>query len=53
MPLPVPERGENRQKFIQRCMSDDVMKKEFPEQKQRVAVCYSQWKIAKKRGKVE
>lgn len=52
MPLPVPEKNEDKQRFIQRCMSDDVIKQEFPDQKQRVAVCYSQWKIAEKRGKV-
>ena len=31
-------------------MSNSVMKKEYPEQKQRLAVCYSQWK---RRNKAE
>ena len=29
-------------------MSDEAVKKEFPNQKQRAAVCYSQYKQAKK-----
>ena len=32
-------------------MSSDSMRKEFPDQKQRAAVCYSKWKRAK--GAVE
>jgi len=45
MPTP-PKKGENRSAFISRCMSDDSMKKEFPDQKQRVAVCMSKWSKA-------
>lgn len=45
MPTP-PKKGENRSAFINRCMSDDSMKKEFPDQKQRVAVCMSKWSKA-------
>jgi hypothetical protein len=44
MPLPTPNKGEDKDKFISRCMSNGVMKKEFPEQEQRVAVCHSQWR---------
>lgn len=44
MPLPSPNRGESQDDFIGRCMSSDAMQDEFPEQKQRAAVCHSQWK---------
>jgi hypothetical protein len=42
MPLPKPKKGEKRQEFISKCMSDEAMKEEFPSQKQRVAVCLNQ-----------
>ena len=29
--------------FITRCMEDDTMKSEYPNQRQRVAVCAKQW----------
>tara|TARA_B100000700_G_C14302216_1_gene515374 strand:- start:76 stop:285 length:210 start_codon:yes stop_codon:yes gene_type:complete len=48
MPLPSPKGKQNEQSFVSSCMSDDGMKKEFPNQKQRAAVCYSQYKQAKK-----
>jgi len=44
MPIPTPSSNEDRQKFIGRCMSNEVMKKEFPDMKQRSAVCFSKWK---------
>lgn len=44
MPIPTPSGGEEQDAFIGRCMGNDVMKKEFPDQKQRSAVCYSQWR---------
>jgi hypothetical protein len=44
MPLIKPNKNENKQNFISRCMGDDSMNKEFPDQKQRAAVCYSQFK---------
>lgn len=31
--------SEDVNKFISRCMSDEEMKKEFPNEKQRFAVC--------------
>jgi hypothetical protein len=42
MPIPKRESGEEAQKFMGRCMTSDVMKGEYPDQKQRVAVCTSQ-----------
>ena len=47
MPLPNPKKDEKRDEFVSRCMSDDGMGKEFPKDKQRVAVCYSIYKKAK------
>lgn len=41
--LPKPS-GETEDEFISRCMGDSQMLKEFPDQEQRAAVCYSQWK---------
>jgi hypothetical protein len=47
MPLPVPNEGEKQQEFISKCMGSDVMNKEFPDQKQRAAVCYKQFRDQK------
>ena len=44
MPLPKPRKNEDKNKFIERCVTDEVMKKEFPDQTQRLAVCYSLWR---------
>jgi len=42
MPVPKREKDEEAQKFMGRCMTSDVMKTEYPEQKQRVAICMQQ-----------
>lgn len=42
MPLPKQKKGESDKDYINRCMSDDIMNKEFPENKQRAGVCYSE-----------
>ena len=47
MPIPSPKGPEEKNKFISRCMGDKVMKKEFPDNEQRVAVCLSKYKKAK------
>ena len=39
MPLPKPLKTEKQNEFIQRCMTDNVMVKEYPNKKQRLAVC--------------
>lgn len=44
MPLPKPEKNEKETDFMNRCMDDPVMKDEFPDVKQRNAVCNQQWK---------
>ena len=44
MPIPIPKSGENQAKFMARCVSGDIMKKEYPDQNKRTAICISQWK---------
>lgn len=39
MPIPKKRADESRKDFVKRCMDDDVMKKEYPESGQRLAVC--------------
>lgn len=46
--MPTPKDGQSQDDFISSCMSSESMMKEFPEQKQRQAVCFSQWKKGKK-----
>lgn len=44
MPLPKPKPGENRNDFIGRCVTDPVMQREFPQQDQRLVICYLQFR---------
>jgi hypothetical protein len=48
MPLPKPKNQEKRSEFVSRCIGDDQTAKDFPDQKQRIAICYTQWDTAKK-----
>ena len=41
MPIPSPNKDEDRKSFMSRCMSDNKMNEEYPDQKQRTAVCMS------------
>lgn len=41
MPIPTPKGDEKKSKFMSRCVADPVMRKEFPDIKQRIAVCLS------------
>ena len=41
MPLPSKNKDEDKNKFMGRCMSDPKTKEEYPDQKQRTAVCMS------------
>ena len=41
MPLPKPNSSESHDDFIERCMSATA--NEFPDEKQRFAVCETQW----------
>jgi len=51
VPIPKPKPNEDEEKFISRCMSNNTMKSEFPKHKQRLAICYSQFR--RKKEKVE
>jgi len=42
--MPSPSKGEQKTDFVARCVSSDEAKKTFPDVKQRLAFCYSQWK---------
>ena len=44
MPLPTPREGEVQNDFISRCMGNETMRAEYPDQEQRAAVCHSQWR---------
>lgn len=41
MPIPQPQKDEDRKSFMSRCMGDEKMNKEYPDSKQRTAVCMS------------
>ena len=47
MPIPNKKLNEDKDKFVQRCMSNETMKKEYPDSKQRVAVCLGQTRKSK------
>jgi len=47
MPIPSPNENEDKQKFVARCMSNETMKKEYPNSQQRVAICLGQTKKSK------
>ena len=50
--MPLPNfYNKKEQDYMQNCMSDPKMNSEFPEQKQRAAVCYNKWK--KSKGTIE
>jgi hypothetical protein len=53
MPIPKPNKNQDKQKFVSECMSDPVMKKEYPDTKQRVAICLGQTKKRSKSSLVE
>jgi hypothetical protein len=44
MPLPSKNPDENIKKFVQRCMKNDIMNKEYPDNAQRYAICINQTK---------
>lgn len=49
--LPTPGKGETRAAFVSRFMGDKDMVAEYPDQKQRAAVAYSQFKAKSRRKK--
>jgi hypothetical protein len=50
MPIPKPRSGEERKAFLSRCMGNKVMTREFPDNKQRYAVCNTSWRKKKMLG---
>jgi hypothetical protein len=42
MPIPEKKPDEDKNKYLSRCMSNDTMKKDYSDTKQRVAICLSQ-----------
>lgn len=44
MPLPKPKDDETQEQWIERCMSNEAMKEEFPDKDQRLAICYEKWR---------
>lgn len=42
MPMPSKRKDEEKDSFVSRCMSDETMKKDYPNEKQRVAICIQQ-----------
>ena len=48
MPIPKPSSKEKEDKYIGDCMGDNQMNKDFPNQKQRYAVCKTTFDRAKK-----
>jgi len=44
MPIPKPKDNETQKEFIQRCMADKTMVSEYPDEKQRYAICMTQLK---------
>lgn len=49
MPIPKPRKNETKNDFIGRCMGSDAMKRDFPDNKQRVAVCQTSWENKRKK----
>ena len=44
MPLPKRKPGEKKDEFITRCITDSKMMSEYPDKKQRAAICYQEAK---------
>jgi len=44
MPILNKNKDEDNDQFVSRCMSNEIMKKEYPDTKQRVAICLGQTK---------
>lgn len=40
MPLPKLKQNEDKEIFISRCMSNEIIKSDYPNNQQRIAVCF-------------
>ena len=49
MPIPKPTSKENQNDFVQRCMGTDIMKDDYQDDKQRLAVCISTYQNERKK----
>jgi hypothetical protein len=47
MPIATPTSNESETEFVRRCMADEKMLEEFPDNGQRFAVCQSSWDESK------
>ncbi len=47
MPLPKPKKNEEKDKWLDRCMGEQIMNDDYPDNKQRYAVCNSLWEQKK------
>lgn len=47
MPIPTPQQEEKDKDFLQRCMIDEKMLKEYPDKDQRYSICVEQIKGSK------
>lgn len=50
MPIPKPNAGEKQDAFISRCMGSDDLKRDFPDEKQRSAVCFKSFRESYESG---
>lgn len=50
MPIPKPNKNETQDNFVARCIDNSTMKKEYPDNEQRLAVCFSSWKDSKQKA---
>lgn len=50
MPLPTRQEGESRKPFMLRCMADPTMLSEYPDERQRFAVCLTQSDAKESKG---
>lgn len=46
--MPTPNATETRVEFVNRCMGDAEARRDFPDQGQRAAFCYSVWESSRK-----
>lgn len=51
MPLPSPDKDEKHDDWMDRCMANDIMNEEYPENDQRYAICQSIWEDDEKDDK--
>jgi hypothetical protein len=53
MPIPTPKsKKQSKKEFISSCMGDNTMNTDYPDNKQRAAICYSQWDEKKSKASI-